>query len=243
MRLHHCVIARLWRVRHVTAVLMLWAAFAADARCDTLLIHPRAESASDSRYQYDWAVLRMAMDKTQASFGPYEIREAAEKMVPSRVEYEMQSTDGRLNIFVRSTSIDLEKNFLPVRIPVDRGLLGYRVLLVRSADLPAFAAVRNLDDLRKFRIGQGKAWSDVKILRMSGFSVVEGDSYDGLFSMLTADASTRFPVASAKPWPSTIHSVSRIPKLPSNQPCCCIIHYHAISFCVAMPKESNWPSA
>jgi hypothetical protein len=166
---------------------MLWAAFAADARCDTLLIHPRAESASDSRYQYDWAVLRMAMDKTQASFGPYEIREAAEKMVPSRVEYEMQSTDGRLNIFVRSTSIDLEKNFLPVRIPVDRGLLGYRVLLVRSADLPAFAAVRNLDDLRKFRIGQGKAWSDVKILRMSGFSVVEGDSYDGLFSMLTAE--------------------------------------------------------
>jgi hypothetical protein len=185
--LRQCVIARLGRIRHVTVFLVLWAILVPLVRADTLLIHPRAESVSDTRYQYDWAVLRAAMDKTRASFGPYDIREAAEKMVPSRVEYEMENPDGRVNIFVRSTSIELEKHFLPIRIPVDRGLLGYRVLLVRATDLPGFAAVRNLDDLRKFRIGQGKGWSDVKILRMSGFNVVEGDSYDGLFSMLTAE--------------------------------------------------------
>jgi hypothetical protein len=157
------------------------------ARGETLLIHPRAESNSDTRYQYDWTVLRTAMDKTRASFGPYEIRESEQQMAPSRVEYEMASADGSLNIFVRSSTVDLEKRFLPVRIPVDRGMLSYRILLVRNADLPKFAAVQNLNDLRTFRIGQGKGWADVGILKSAGFQVIEGDSYDGLFSMLTAE--------------------------------------------------------
>jgi hypothetical protein len=181
------VIEQLWWLRHVTVFMTLLIVLAPVARGDTILVHPRAESISDTRYQYDWAVLRMAMDKTRASFGPYVIQEAADKMVPSRVEYEMQSPDGRLNLFVRSTSIDLEKRFLPIRIPVDRGLLSYRVLLVRATDLPRFAAVRDLDGLRKFSIGQGKGWADVKILRLSRFNVVEGNSYDGLFAMLTAE--------------------------------------------------------
>jgi hypothetical protein len=176
-----------WQSKLRAVVVTLWAFFAPFAHGEIILIHPRAESATDTRYQYDWVVLRTAMDKTRASFGTYEIREAEQQMVASRVEYEMESRDGSINIFVRSSTIDLEKRFLPIRIPVDRGLLGYRIMLVRNADLPQFAAVHHLDDLRKFRIGQGKGWADVGILKSAGFQVIEGDSYDGLFSMLTAE--------------------------------------------------------
>jgi hypothetical protein len=202
MRLHQCIAIQGWQSRIVGklvalvplfAVLMLLVLATPAARSETIVIHPRAESATDTRYQYDWTVLRTALDKTRSSFGPYELREADYPMVQSRVEYEMLNSEGRINILVRSTSVDLEKRFLPIRIPVDRGILGYRILLVRGADLPRFAAVRTLDDLRKFRIGQGKGWSDVPILRSAGFEVVEGDSYEGLFSMLTAE---RFDVFS-----------------------------------------------
>lgn len=156
------------------------------ARAETLLIHPAAESAADPRYQYDWAVLRAAMDETVDTFGPYKIQEADELgMVQKRVDYEMQIPTGSINVFVRATSIDLEKLFLPIRIPVDRGILGYRVFLVRNADLPRFASVHKLDELRKFRFGQGKDWIDVQILTSAGFTVIEGTNYDGLFSMLT----------------------------------------------------------
>jgi hypothetical protein len=79
-----------------------------------------------------------------------------------------------INIFVRATSIDLEKQFLPIRIPVDCVILGYRIFLVRSADLPRFASVRSLDDFRKFRYGLGKDWIDVQIFSSAGITVIEG---------------------------------------------------------------------
>ncbi len=151
---------------------------------ETVIVHPAAESTSDPRYEYDWAVLQSVMEKTVETFGPYKILETSVGMVQKRVDYEMQIPTGPINIFVRATSIELEKQFLPIRIPVDRGILGYRLFLVRSADLPLFAFVHTLDDLQKFRFGQGKDWIDVKILRSAGFHVIEGSNYEGLFSML-----------------------------------------------------------
>lgn len=148
------------------------------------IVYPRPESEHDSRYLYDWEVLRTALEKTRSSFGPYELRQAAQYMSPARVTAEAAGP-GSINLFVRATSMQLEEQFRPVRIPVDRGLIGYRLLLVRSEDLPLFADVGSLEQLRRFRIGQGKGWVDVGILQSAGFKVVEGNNYDGLFSMLS----------------------------------------------------------
>jgi hypothetical protein len=149
----------------------------------TLIVYPRPESEHDSRYLYDWEVLRTALEKTRATFGPYELRQASQYMSPARVTAEAAGA-GPINMFVRATSVQLEQQFRPVRIPIDRGLIGYRLLLVRPDDLPAFSQVTSLDQLRRFSIGQGRGWVDVGILEAAGFKVVEGNNYDGLFSML-----------------------------------------------------------
>jgi len=140
----------------------------------------------DSRYEYDWAVLRMALEKTEARYGAFELHQSSHAMSSQRVAQELLMPGGRINVFARATSPELEQQYLPVRLPIDKGLLGYRMFLVREADLPRFAAVRTLGDLRKLRVGQGKDWVDVPILRKAGFTVVEGTSYPGLFAMLAA---------------------------------------------------------
>lgn len=140
----------------------------------------------DSRYEYEWAVLRVAMQKTEPHYGPFELHQSTHAMSSQRVAQELLMPGGRINIFTRATSMELEQQYLPVRLPVDKGLLGYRMFLIRDADLARFAAVRTLDDLRKLRVGQGKDWIDVPILRKAGFSVVEGTNYPGLFAMLAA---------------------------------------------------------
>lgn len=147
------------------------------------VFYPRPESAHDSRYQYDWEVLHMALDKTRSRFGPYVLHQSSQHMSSARVVAEV-SGPGQINVFVRATSVELERQFRPVRIPVDRGLIGYRLLLVRRDDLPAFAQVTSLEQLRRFRLGQGKGWVDVGILQAAGLQVVEGNNYEGLFSML-----------------------------------------------------------
>ena len=47
-----------------------------------------------------------------------------------------------------------------------------------------FAAVKTVEDLKKFKIGVGQGWLDVEILRADGFTVVTGSNYEGLFEML-----------------------------------------------------------
>ncbi len=140
----------------------------------------------DSRYEYNWVVLRMALEKTAPRYGPFELRQSTYPMTSPRVVQELRMPGGRINIFARATSPELEKQFLTVRLPIDKGLLGYRIFLVRDADLPRFAAVRTLDDLRQMSVGQGKDWIDVPLLRAAGFNVVVGTNYTGLFGMLNA---------------------------------------------------------
>ena len=79
---------------------------------------------------------------------------------------------------------ELEERLIPVRIPVDKDLGGYCVLLVRREDRHRFEGVRSVSDLRRFKIGLGYGWIDVDILRANGFEVVTGSSYEGLFEML-----------------------------------------------------------
>lgn len=149
------------------------------------LVYPLSVGV-DSRYQYDWAVLRMALDKSRAQYGAYSLHQATTSMSPARITQELLMPTGHINILVRATAPELERQFLPVRIPVDRGLLGYRVFLVRRDDLSRFAAVRTLDDLRRLRAGLGKDWIDVPVLRAAGLPTEEGSAYEGLFSMLEA---------------------------------------------------------
>jgi hypothetical protein len=150
----------------------------------SVLRYPQAESETDSRYQYDWAVLRSAMEKTSGTFGTFQMQGSLHRMPPARVILEAQRPNSEINIFVRATNNDLEKTFLPIRIPVDRGLLGYRIFLIRASDQKKFASVKSLADLRQFSVGQGKGWADVSILNAAKFNVIEGSSYEGLFPML-----------------------------------------------------------
>ncbi|WP_338848095.1 hypothetical protein V8J88_04635 [Massilia sp. W12] len=168
------------------ACLTPWPARAAQSSAPQVFHHPSAESSHDSRYQYDWEVLRMALERTEERYGPYAMEASEEKMTPARVTQEMLSTaeQSRLNVMVRATNPGLEQKLRPIRIPVDRGLLGFRIFLVRKANLPQFAAVRTLDDLRRLRAGQGRGWVDVQILQAAGLPVVEGSNYEGLFGML-----------------------------------------------------------
>lgn len=69
----------------------------------------------------------------------------------------------------------LEKQGLitALRVPLERGLLGYRICLVRDDDTDVLANVRNAEDLKKIRIGQGIGWGDIAVYRNVGIEVVE----------------------------------------------------------------------
>jgi ABC-type amino acid transport substrate-binding protein len=173
----HPVIAR---VLLLGALLLALPLHAADAM--RYVYHP-PESALDVRYTYQWEILRTALDKTSAKWGPYRM-EPSETMSEQRQTFELKHASGKLTVMYLSTTRDFEQSLVGIHIPVDRNLAGYSVLMIRKQDKARFANVKSLADLRRFSFGLGLGWIDVGILRANNFKVVTGSSYDGLFEML-----------------------------------------------------------
>jgi ABC-type amino acid transport substrate-binding protein len=155
------------------------------------------ESALDVRYQYHWEILRTALDKTTPKWGPYTIVQA-EFMTERRQAFELKNGTGKLTVMYLSTTPDFEQNLVPVRIPVDRNLGGYCVLLIRKGDQARIDAAQTVDELRRLTFGLGLGWIDVDILKANGFKVVTGSSYEGLFEMLVNRRFDVFPRAAVE---------------------------------------------
>ena len=160
------------------------------------IYHP-PESSLDVRYLYQWEVLRTALEKTAGKWGPWQMV-PSELMTEQRQAFELKNATGKLTVMYLSTTPDFEKNLIPIRIPVDRNLGGYCVLLIRKEDQKRFDDIRSLSDLRRFTYGLGLGWIDVGILRTNRFKVITGSSYDGLFEMLAHRRFDVFPRASVE---------------------------------------------
>jgi hypothetical protein len=173
-----------------------WAAAEADPQTaqphEMIYIHIGPESPEDHRYSYHWQVLQQALDKTSPKYGTYRI-EPAEFMSEERQVFELLHQSGKLTVILRGDTQEYAKAFEWVRIPIDKGLLGYRVFLIRREDQPRLTHETTLDDLRNFTIGQGNGWKDIEILRANRMKVMAGGDYAGLFAML---ANRRFDLFS-----------------------------------------------
>jgi ABC-type amino acid transport substrate-binding protein len=175
--------------RIVALILLAWSM---SANATMTYIYNAPESALDKRYVYHWKILEMALQKTTRKYGPYRMVKS-DVMTEQRQADELQRASGKLTVMYLDTSPELEKKLLPIRIPVDKGLVGYRVFLIRNADKPRFEAVKTLHDLKAFSYGLGLGWVDVNIMMSNHFKVVTGSSYEGLFEMLANKRFDAFP--------------------------------------------------
>ncbi len=154
--------------------------------------HLPAESNIDHRQHYYINLLKLALDKTRNSHGDYQLISLPKKMNQGRAVREL-SLGQSLDVIWTMTSKLREEKLQPIRIPLLKGLLGYRVFIIRKGDKKRFSAVSNISDLKNFVFGQGHDWPDTHILRSNGLNVVTHYSYEGLFSMLSALRFDIFP--------------------------------------------------
>ena len=147
-----------------------------------LVVYPAPESPDDKRDLDMQELLKLALDHTVASHGPYRLQ-ASEPMNENR--YRASLRHGvKISLAWLSVTAETERDFLPVRIPLRRGILGYRVFIIRKQDQARFAAIHSASQLKALRMGQGTGWNDVPLLRANGFNVAIGASYASLFEQL-----------------------------------------------------------
>ncbi len=151
---------------------------------------------SDARGSYPIALLHLAIEKSGAD---YQLVPSGQVMSQHRTLRQLGSSSG-LDVVWTMTSPEREKELRPIRIPIDRGLIGWRLLLIHQDNEEKF---QQLDEkhLKTSPSVQGNDWPDYPILKANNFRVLAGGDFDAMFKMLQAKRIDYFPRSLTEVWP------------------------------------------
>lgn len=141
-------------------------------------------------YDYRWRLLELALahapDGEAVRLQPY-----PEDITQSRSVLLLQS--GAIDVLALPTNPAREAELLPVRIDILKGIIGFRVLLVRRSDLSRIARMDDATLKQQMVFGLERDWADLPIMLANGFKVETTTIYESLFAMLEAGRFDAFP--------------------------------------------------
>lgn len=140
---------------------------------------------TQSRQQYEREVLETVLNATVASYGQWQLQEDLTDYPLAADEASVFRSKG-FDIFGtvagNAKLADEKKTLIP--LPLMKGLLGYRILIIRAEDKAKFAAIKSAQQLQKLRMGIPKTWADAELFRHNGYQVEEKGNFDDLFERL-----------------------------------------------------------
>lgn len=155
----------------------------------------RVVSRGDANAEYTIDLLRLGLDKIGK---PFHIEVADDALSAPRQREELLA--GNIDVIWTATNMDMEVNALPVRVPLFKGLLGYRILLIHKDNENLFNNVMTFQQALAFKYGQGDGWTDTAIMEANGMTVVSATKYEGLFHMTDGQRFHAFPRGVHEPW-------------------------------------------
>ncbi|WP_249383903.1 transporter substrate-binding domain-containing protein [Chitinivorax sp. B] len=154
------------------------------------ITYPKHQAVADPQLDYVLSVLHLALSKSGKA---YELKQSRTAMVQSRAMLELKQNSGKVDVIWAMTDPIRESELLPIRIPIDRGLIGWRIALIRQGDERRFASISTLHDWAPLIAGQMHDWPDTGIMRSNGLTVSTTSNYESLFEQLAAKRIDYFP--------------------------------------------------
>lgn len=170
--------------------IMAWIFCAIFVSCQAIaeplhVIYPRVMSNGKDAFGY--RVLKLALDESGVDY-----RLSLTEAVMNHDRAREMVKGGRASVFDFGTSPAYEKELLPIYFPIDRGLNGWRLFVIKRERQKDFDKIKTLADLRKMTAGQGP-WADRAVLEASGIHVITAP-FPSLFRMVQAGRFDFFPL-------------------------------------------------
>lgn len=127
----------------------------------------------DARYaSYELKLLKIALDHLK---GDHSLSPVPTKLSQGRALHILADGKADFNVYYAGYSARRAKILHMIPVPLTRGLLGHRLLLVKTVFMPRIARSAALANLVKtITLGTGISWPDTDVLRLAGFQVVTG---------------------------------------------------------------------
>ncbi|MBN7820697.1 transporter substrate-binding domain-containing protein [Bowmanella yangjiangensis] len=158
------------------------------------LIYPQPAQANDS--DYPQVLLAKAL---QTAGLDYHLRPSADSIVQSRALRQLKANDG-IDVVWTMTSVEREKQLLPVRIPIFKGLYGWRLLMIKASSQSKLDHIDSVSALAAIPLLQGQGWPDTYVLQANGLRVSGTPQTHDLFEMLLRDRGIAFPRSILEIW-------------------------------------------
>jgi ABC-type amino acid transport substrate-binding protein len=142
-------------------------------------------------YEYRWRLLDLALSRAPRANESLQLVPLTEDVSQNRAVQLLQSKV--IDVIALGTNAEREAQMLPVKIDILRGIVGFRVFVIRAADQARIARMDESALRKQLTFGLNSQWADLPIMRANGFAVETSSSYENLFSMLAAGRFDAFP--------------------------------------------------
>ncbi|MCF2948298.1 hypothetical protein L0668_09290 [Paraglaciecola aquimarina] len=160
--------------------------------------HQHSSDVNHPVRHYYTELLNLALTNTVAEYGEFEL--SPRMFISSQQRSLMLLQEGDfVDVHWTMTSAQREEQLQAVYIPLLKGLMGYRVLLIKKEQQEKIKKVSNFDDLKKLSLGQGIGWPDSTILKANDLNVILANS-QSLHEMLVKERFDAFPRAVTEAW-------------------------------------------
>lgn len=176
-----------------------------------IVTYNAAIQGTDPKQAYFVSLLELALEKSRDKYGDFQMNAAMIQMPQGRA-LKMVADNTIIDVVWTMTSIEREDQLQAIYVPLLKGLMGYRIGLIRKNDQAKFDNINAIEDIKKTLIGQGADWPDVPILHSNGFTVTSG-SDSRLIAMLLKGRFDYYPRSIHEPW----RDLDRYPDLALEQ--------------------------
>jgi hypothetical protein len=136
------------------------------------------------RERYGYEILDDALKHSVARYGPYKVEPVTTEMSIARLRQQVLKGD-LINVVVFPVGLkEIDEGLIPIDIPLDKGLHGYRIAFIRATDQDRMCRVRDIAGLRQLRIGTGEQWAEAPNLSIQWHSSINCEK----FRVVAADA-------------------------------------------------------
>ena len=190
--------------------------FIADLQARTTSTQVLRLYQTDINYEYHIELLKMALDKMALDKTAADYPEAT-------LQFTEQVTQGRglkmleqgeVDVAFLASSKQREQAFIPIKIPLLKGLLGYRLLLIHQDNQQKFQQINSTKELGDSLVaGFGTHWADIAVLRHNHLPTQEIGTASSLYRMLDAKRFDYFPRGINEVWGERKRIKSRLPDL------------------------------
>jgi hypothetical protein len=191
---------------------------------------PRLSAAVDPNEVYIHELLQLALKNSKTS---YQLVPSEGKMQQARSIYEMTKAVGNVDLLWTMVTDERQTQMIAIKIPIDKGLIGWRIPLLKKERSQIFEKVSTLRHLSTYSAGQEHDWPDVPILKENGLPVVTSTSYEALFNMLQGGRFDYFPRSMFEIW----NEFSSHPKHDLHIDEHIILHYPAAYYFFVTPRR------